>query len=910
MWQILPAKRLSLPIKSGIFASFLEPKRLAFLEACLIGLVSGLVAVLLKQGVGWLGGWRVRGSLMLPAGLLLPLVGLIGGYIAGALVERLAPETSGSGLPQVKAALARFPTALNLRVAIVKSLSTMLVLASGLTLGRQGPTVQVGAALAGWLSRWVPTAPDYRRQIIASGAAAGLAAGFNAPIAGVLFVVEELLQDVSSLTLGTAILASFIGAVVARVLGGQNWDLSLTSTTSQASFSAPEIPSLLLLGMLAGVLGGLFCRGIVQSIRLNQRWLGGMSLATRIALAGLVSGIVMSLLPEAFRDNTGLREFLMAGNASIPIIAIALVAKFFLTLVAYGSGAPGGLFAPTLILGSALGSLVGLFSSTLLGVGDTATYALAGMGAFFSAVAKVPITAIVIIFEMTMDFNLVLPLMIASVVSYLVAEQVSSGSLYDRLLALKGINLHAQEKEKQQPLSELTAAEVMQHRVETLSSELSVDRVLKAFARSHHRGFPVVEDGKLVGIVTQADLAEITQRSLPPNATLRDIMTPQPLAIAPTDSLNHVLYLLRRYRLSRLPVTEGRKLVGIITRSDIIRAESDRLTGQVAGRTTARPSYAVYQTRSPATGQGRLLVPLANPQTAPTLLRMAAAIARDRDYEIECLYVCTTARHQSPAETPVNVEPILPLLQQGDRIGKTWGIPIHTQIRVGHDIAETILETIQQRHVNLLLMGWKGSTLTPGRIFGDAVDTLIRQADCEMVLVKWGKINPSKLQSQPRHHRKGKPTQEVPQNYDCPLPLYNSWLLPIGGGPNSQCAVQLLPSLLALSSTPSVRLTQVFDPGGTNWDRTPLDKAKRYLRDRLKCPIAATPIHSFSVPEAVRELVREYDYDVVMLGASREGLLYQAIKGNIPNAIARGCDCTTILVRSAIARVGDEERGG
>ncbi len=204
----------------------LRPRRIAILEACLIGLVSGLAAVLLSQSIGWLGLWRVRTSYTFSAYLILPLFGLCGGWLAGIMVAWLAPETEGSGIPQVKMALAGLPMPLNWRVALVKLLSTMVVVGSGFSLGRQGPIVQIGAALAAQMSHWFPTSPEYRRQLIAAGAAAGLAAGFNAPIAGVLFVIEELLQDFSGLTLGTAILASFIGSVVSRVWGGGGFVLT------------------------------------------------------------------------------------------------------------------------------------------------------------------------------------------------------------------------------------------------------------------------------------------------------------------------------------------------------------------------------------------------------------------------------------------------------------------------------------------------------------------------------------------------------------------------------------------------------------------------------------------------------------------------------------------------------------
>jgi CIC family chloride channel protein len=289
-------------ISRRIFREILKPKRFAIFSACLIGLVSGLAAVLLEQGVGWVGRWRVQESLLLPAYLLLPAMGLVCGYIAGLIVERFAPETSGSGMSEVKAVLSRVPIPLDLRVAAIKMVGSILVLGSGQPLGREGPTVQIGAGLAAQLSRWIPTSPDYRRQLIAAGAGAGLAAAFDAPIAGVMFVVEELLQDLSGITLGTAILASFIAAVVSRICGSHSLDLDLHLAPAATSFSAEEIPFYLLLGVVAGLLGVLFNKGVLASLTLYRRMLP-VGLPLRVGLAGLVSGLLVAMLPLAFRDN-------------------------------------------------------------------------------------------------------------------------------------------------------------------------------------------------------------------------------------------------------------------------------------------------------------------------------------------------------------------------------------------------------------------------------------------------------------------------------------------------------------------------------------------------------------------------------------------------------------------------------
>lgn len=867
-------------LSSRSFRHLLPPKRLAFVEACLIGLVSGLAAVILKQGGGMLGTWRIQSSQQFPAILVLPAIGLIGGCLAGLLVEYFAPEASGSGVSQVKAVLGRSSIALNLRVATVKLLSTLLIMGSGFPLGRQGPTVQIGAALANTLSRWVPTSPDHRRQMIAAGAAAGLAAGFNAPITGVLFVVEELLHEVSSLTLGTAILSSFTGAVVSRLLGGLDWGLNRNATQSLVVFNAVDIPFMVFLGAFVGVLAGVFNLGILGSLAFNRRFVK-LSLPLRIGLAGLVSGVVLALLPATFRDNTGLWGFLTTGEADIAIVAVAFIAKFLMTLLIYGSGAPGGLFAPSLILGAALGALVALCSQALFGIGEQTTYAFAGMGAFFSAVAKVPVTAIVIVFEITTDFNLVLPLMITSVVSYFVSEKIAKGSLYDALLKINDISIPSEPSQNTELLTTLTADDVMQRQVETLESYLTLEEVRLAFSQSSHRGFPVVENGTLVGTISQSDLPELNSSQSSEETRLKDIMTPKPVTVSPSDSLAEVLYNLNRYKISRLPVIQGRHLVGIITRSDIIRAEFDRLAvNPKQDKRVGVPSYVVYQTRAPELGNGRILVPLSNPNTAPMLLQMAAAIARERHYEIECLQVIRIPRHQIPTETEVRTTDSRRLLQQAVRLGQNLDISVHTQVRVSHDVAQAVLDTVRERHINLLLMGWKGHSSTGDWIFSDTVDPLIRMAGCDLVLVKLG-------------------NHELESPIACPLPLFNRWLVPLGGGPHAKRALELLPALVSLGSQPNIQLCQVFNSHRLQRDKRPLHHAKVFLRQRLHCPISVTPLLGTSVAETIVRLERKKHYDAIILGASGKGMLEQAIEGNIPNAIARSCNCTVILFRSA-----------
>jgi CIC family chloride channel protein len=612
-------------------------------------------------------------------------------------------------------------------------------------------------------------------------------------------------------------------------------------------------------------------------------------------LAGGFTGLVGAVLPIAAQDNTGLREILVTGNAAWQVIAIAFVLKFFLTLLAYGSGASGGLFAPALVLGSALGCLVSFLAQAshgwiglpvdTLASSNTTTYALTGMGAFFSAVTRGPITAIVIVFEMTANFNLVLPLMIGSGLAYIFSDRISSGSIYDRLLAFQGIHLSATPADAN-PWANLTAEDLMQRRVETLSATMTVSEALEAFSRSHHRGFPVLQQGKLVGIVTQTDLGDKTQ-SRASDLLLQDIMTPEPLTVTPESSLPHVLDLLNRLKVSRIPVTDGNKLVGIITRGDIIRAESERLSGtstETGPATT--PSCGIYRSRSPAVGRGRLLVPLSDPDTAPLLLNMAVAIAHQQQYELECVHVIVVARAIPPEEAAVDLGPSQQLLSLAQQRVQGTQVPLHCQIRVAHDVATTLLEVIKKRHIDQVMIGWRRPTLTPGRLVGNVVDTLLRQAPCPVIVVKPGTT-----------------------------PQFNRWLLPSAGGPNSKLALRLMPALMSLGYDPQVHLCAI----ATKRDDQPcmhrqLVRRAGILERRLQVPVKTHMTVQEEIATAIVDLSDRFQTDVMILGASRESLFSHVIKGNIPLEVAQRSDATVILVQynsinAKAIRIVDSEDG-
>ena len=541
------------------------------LESCIIGCISGLSAVLLSIGISSLGTLRVHLSTIWYPYLILVLggFGLAGGLIAGYLVETVAPETSGSGIPQVKAQLDRIVMPLNFRTAIAKLIGSIAAIGSGLFLGREGPTVQLGAALAVPLGHLFSNTAAYNRQLIAAGAGAGLAAAFNAPLAGIVFVLEELLKEIKPSTVVITTVACASSSLIVNMFSSYYIRAAAEPLREVVSFAPMDLFFYILLGIIAGLYSAAFNKSIICALNFNRK-LSKIPVTFKVGLAGLLSGLLIANLPEYFHNYAGMRSIIIAGETNSNTVVLALIDFTLLTLLAYGSGAPGGLFAPSLAIGSALGYLVGSFEHSLLGSGSTVAFALVGMGAFFAAVARVPLTAIVITFELTTNFTLVVPLMVTCIVSSVVAELVSQEGLYDKLMRWNGIHLRGPGTNE--TLRILKALDVMHTEYEHFDSKTLIKNILPILSSSAQRGFPVADKGKLVGVVTQTDLSNLTKEDPLNELTISEIMTPHPVAVSPFDSLEDILFLFSRHKFTWLPVVQQNKLKGIILQSDLLSA--------------------------------------------------------------------------------------------------------------------------------------------------------------------------------------------------------------------------------------------------------------------------------------------------------------------------------------------------
>jgi CIC family chloride channel protein len=414
-----------------------QQRRRLFPRAALVGLCAGLVAVAFRAIL--LAGDNLRSTLIARAhhaplfGWLCPaLFGAVGAAVSVWIVRRYAPEASGSGIPHLEAVLHRLREFHWRRVLAVKFFGGALALGGGLALGREGPTVQMGGAMGAAVSDWLGVTTRDRLVLMAAGAGAGLAAAFNAPLAGVMFVLEEMQKDFRQAVFGAAFIAAAVADIVARFAAGQ---LPVFHVPSYPVPQLTALPIFALLGIVAGLLGVVYNRSLIGTLNLMARLPVRYSLWTAAGV-GLVTGLVAWFNPAAVGGGHQLAERFLAGDAMLAAIPAWFLVRFVLSMASYGTGAPGGIFAPLLVLGALIGLGIGeaahLLAPHLVPV--PAIFAVVGMAAYFTAIVRAPLTGIVLILEMTGNYSQMLPLLVACFCAYVVAEGMGEMPIYEKLL--------------------------------------------------------------------------------------------------------------------------------------------------------------------------------------------------------------------------------------------------------------------------------------------------------------------------------------------------------------------------------------------------------------------------------------------------------------------------------------------
>jgi CIC family chloride channel protein len=405
-------------------------------KALVVGLVAGLLASLFRIALQRSELGRIGWIESLPRfwGLLAALgCGAVGGGIALWLVRRFCPETAGSGIPHLKSVVMGEAELHWKRVLPVKFLAGVVGIGGGLTLGREGPTVQLGGATGLMVSGWfrVKQGEGERKALISSGAAAGLAAAFNAPLAGLIFVLEELNGRFTPVVFVASFLAAVTADVVCRVVTGETPVFVLHGAPPP---SIRGLPVALILGAVAGVGGVAFNRCLLKSLDLFDRLRNWPPFYVG-ALAGLVVGLAAWIYPEVSGSGAYLTSRALDGQIAIRGVLVLLAARFVLIMVSYGCGAAGGIFAPLLVLGALGGLAVGMASHAVAPswAEHPETFAVIGMGALFTAIVRAPLTGIVLMIELTGKYDFMLPLLVSSLVAYGIAEALRDKPIYEAL---------------------------------------------------------------------------------------------------------------------------------------------------------------------------------------------------------------------------------------------------------------------------------------------------------------------------------------------------------------------------------------------------------------------------------------------------------------------------------------------
>ncbi len=635
----------------------------AFLAISLVvGVAVGLGAALLigvleavTQIFDWLGdrltggaGWFVLAS--------VPL-GILGAWW---IARRFAPEVAGDGVPEVAAALAVRGGYLSTKSIFLKILATALTLGGGGSAGREGPIVQIGGSIGSSISRRFGLGEDQVRSLLAAGAAAGVGASFNAPIAGMLFGLEVILGSFAVRHMSAVVLASIAAAVTFRSLVPETELLSGGAYQLQAPSELILYAGLAILAVLAAY---LFLRLLDVVERFSDRrarpeWLRPVGLGLVIGAIGIVEPRLLGTGQEFVSDLLEFQEVgQRLGVASVGTALLLLLAlgKIIATSLTIATGGSGGAFMPSLFIGATLGAgyaqLVDPYwTATELSPG---AFAVVGMATVFAAVARAPLTAILIVFEVTgaRDYQLILPLMLSATFATFVADKVHPHSVYTMPLERRGIRLT--RTSEIDLLDTVQVGEVMSTSLHEVRPEMTLTEVSELMNRHRHHGLPVVDGGELVGIVTVTDI--VRSHGDPSTATVASVMTAKPVTVGPATPVSEAMERMAVLGVGRLPVVsdvDRTELVGMFRREDAIRAYHQALGASTAHqldrdrfRQRVDPDAAYYDFRIPrgSMADGKQVREVKWPQgsTLVSVRRGTAVLVPDGATELEAGDVVT-----------------------------------------------------------------------------------------------------------------------------------------------------------------------------------------------------------------------------------------------------------------------------
>ncbi|MDK2955252.1 MAG: chloride channel protein family [Desulfovibrionales bacterium] len=509
---------------------------------------------------------------------LIVLLPTAAGLAVGPVITFYAPEVRGPGVSEVIKAVAHGKSAMRRRVTPVKALVTSLLLGAGASVGREGPIIQIGAAAGSTLASWLRLDSERKRVCLACGAAAGIAATFNAPLAGALFAVEVILLDIRAAFIANIIVSAISASLFSRLFLG---DFPTMDLTHFAISSYWEMLIYLALGVLAGITAIVFLKALDYSDRLFSRipipeW-------TKPGLGGLCLGVMGLFLPQVLGVGYDTVNLAVADKLVLSMAVMVLAGKIAATSLCIGSGMSGGVFAPSLVIGSSLGAAVGILAGTFfpeLGV-VPGHYALAGMGAVVAGSTLAPITAVLTIFELTHSYKIMLPLMLGCISSAAIVRTLFGYSVYEMRLIRQGVDVV--RGRDMDVLRDMEVSQVMSRDVPTLSEGAALSEIIQKVLETDYPHFVVVNRaGELAGVLSARDLAPCLgyAADLEGVVLARDIMIRSVITVTEGADMAGALEMMEEHHVGSLPVmstTSPKRVVGRLKKDDVLHTYTERL---------------------------------------------------------------------------------------------------------------------------------------------------------------------------------------------------------------------------------------------------------------------------------------------------------------------------------------------
>jgi chloride channel protein, CIC family len=495
-----------------------------------------------------------------------------GGLLVGPLVYFFAREAKGHGVPEVMEAVALRSGVIRKRVVFIKSLASAICIGTGGSVGREGPIVQIGSAIGSTIGQELKVSADRIRTLVGCGAAAGIAATFNAPIAGSMFALEIVLGDFGLATFSPIVISSVTATAVSRYFLG---DAPAFIVPAYELISAWELPLYVVLGLFCALVGVTF----TKVLYLLEDMFDGLKFPEYLKafLGGLILGAMALVFPHLLGVGYSAIDLALIQKLSWWLMFLLVLFKILATSITIGSGGSGGIFAPSLFMGAMAGGFFGTGVHAIF-PGITASpgaYSIVGMGAVVSATTHGPLSAILILFELTSDYKIILPLMIACIIGSLASGQLLKESIYTLKLARRGVNIRAGREVN--VLKSISVKDVMNPAVETIPENLSLGKLAEKISRSKYNSFPVVDDeGNLTGMLSFLDYhGAVFDENLKDLVVVKDLATKEVVTVALDSNLYSALETITLKDFSILPVVSPDnplKLLGVLSRRDIIGA--------------------------------------------------------------------------------------------------------------------------------------------------------------------------------------------------------------------------------------------------------------------------------------------------------------------------------------------------